>query len=54
MNEAEESIANASGSPPSYSHYTFEFAQQLQVLYHNRVGPSIKVPLRVELIWSLH
>lgn len=36
---------------PQYSHYTFDFAQQLQVPYHARqVGPIyFKVPLKVQL-----
>ncbi len=51
MAKGEKSLASASGSPPSYSHYTFDFAQQLQVPYHSRqVGPIyFKVPLRVQL-----
>lgn len=51
MTKAEECLASASGSPPSYSHYTFDFAQQLQVPYHSRqVGPIyFKVPLKVQL-----
>ena len=38
-------------SPPSCSHYTFDFAQQLQVPYHSRKVGSIyfKVPLKVQL-----
>lgn len=51
MDKAEESFASVSGSPPSYSHYTFDFAQQLQIPYHSRqVGPIyFKVPLKVQL-----
>ena len=51
ITKAEESLAGASGSPPSYSHYTFNFARLLQVPYHSRqVGPIyFKVPLKVQL-----
>ena len=51
MTKAEKSLASTSGSPPSYGHYTFDIAQQLQVPYHSRqVGPIyFKVPLRVQL-----
>ena len=36
---------------PHYSHYTFDFAQQLQIPYHARqVGPIFfKIPLKVQL-----
>ena len=38
-------------NPADYGHYTFDFAQQLQVPYHARqVGPLyFKVPLKVQL-----
>lgn len=38
-------------TPPDYGHYTFDFAQMLQVPYHARqVGPIyFKVPLKVQL-----
>ena len=51
MDKAEKSLVSASGSPPSYSHYTFDFAQLLQIPYHSRqVGPIyFKVPLKVQL-----
>ena len=48
MKKAEENICDG---PPSYCHYTFDFAQMLQVPYHARqVGPLFfKVPLKVQL-----
>ena len=51
MTKAEESLASTSGSPPLYTHYTFDFAQQLQVPYHSRQVRPIyfKVPLKVQL-----
>lgn len=51
IKKGEESIASTSDGPPSYCHYTFDFAQMLQVPYHSRqVGPLyFKVPLKVQL-----
>lgn len=51
MKMGEGSVANASNNPPPYCHYTFDFAQMLQVPYHARqVGPLyFKVPLKVQL-----
>ena len=50
MKRAEESIKSAPDKP-SYFHYTFDFAQMLQVPYHAwQVGPLyFKVPLKVQL-----
>ena len=50
MKKAEESAATLSGNR-RYCHYTFDFAQMLQIPYHARqVGPIyFKVPLKVQL-----
>ena len=50
--KAEESLQSCSpGGHPLYCHYTFDFAQLLQIPYHARqVGPIyFKVPLKVQL-----
>lgn len=49
IKKAEESIA--SEVMPHYGHYTFDFAQQIQVPYHARqVGPLyFKSPFKVQL-----
>ena len=40
IKRGEGSITSISDGPPSYCHYTFDFAQMLQVPYHARqVGP---------------
>lgn len=46
-----ETCSTTDGSIPQYGHYTFDFAQQLQVPYHARqVGPLyFKSPLKVQL-----
>ena len=64
MAKAEESLARTSGRPRSYSHYTIDFAQQLQVPYHSKL--LIKDTLKrsfwknkmagpnVSFIWRFH
>ena len=51
IKKAEEGLKCAVSDKPTYCHYTFDFAQQLQVPYHARqVGPIFfKVPLKVQL-----
>ncbi len=51
IKKAQEKLQSSSASPSDYGHYTFDFAQMLQVPYHSRqVGPLFfKVPLKVQL-----
>ena len=40
MKKAEVQLAEAQGIPPSYAHYTFDFAEQVHIPHHSRqVGP---------------
>ena len=51
IRKSEENLQSSLGSTIRYCHYTFDFAQQLQVPYHARqVGPLyFKSPLKVQL-----